>query len=352
MKLSVCMIVKNEEANIIQALKSTQGVHEVIVVDTGSSDRTVELAEAWGAKVYFYEWNESFSDARNYAASKASGQYIAMLDADECLSDHFFVNIGKHFERYNDVPAAIIIQNENDQESTRHRAVRVYPNLERFCFDGDVHEQLFDSVSGDLAESQDCDALIYHYGYQSKQYENKGKYERYLALYDKAIKDNPYNGYMHYQLGKLYYSNEKYAEAYHAFSRSAELAEMNRFYYPVMLVQLGYTLKHLGYSKEAYQLLEPLADQYPNYPDLAFLLGTLAMDIGKLDRIEHYYKEALNIGDTDKYSTIVGNGSFRAAYNLGVFYEVTGNKEQAQFYYRLAAKSGFQPSIDRLLVIS
>lgn len=350
MELSICMIVKNEEANIIQALKSTQGVHEVIVVDTGSTDRTVELAESWGAKVYFYEWNESFSDARNYAASKASGRYIAMLDADECLSDHFIENIGKHFERYNYVPAAIIIQNVNDQEITRHRTVRVYPNLERFCFNGDVHEQLFDN--GDLAVSQDCDALIYHYGYQSKQYEIKGKYERYLALYDKAIKDNPNNGYMHYQLGKLYYSNEKYTEAYEAFSKSAELAEMNRFYYPVMLVQLGYTLKYLGYSEEAYQLLEPFAVQYPKYPDLAFLLGSLAMDIGKLDRIEHYYKEALNIGDTDKYSTIVGNGSFRAAYNLGVFYEVTGNKEQAQFYYGQAAKSGFQPAIDRLLVIS
>lgn len=350
MELSVCMIVKNEEDVLEQALNSTRGVYEVIVVDTGSSDRTVQLAEVWGAKVFSYDWNESFSDARNYAASKADGQFIVMLDADERLSDNFLECINNHVERYNQTPAAVIIQNENDLESTRHRAVRVYPNMDRFRFKGMVHEQLCEN--DDFALSHDSDALIYHYGYQSKQYKTKGKYERYLYLYKSDLEINPENGYMYYQLGKLYYSNGKYAEAYEAFSQSAELAEMNRYYYPVMLVQLGYTLKQLGYSEEAYELLEPMAQQYPKYPDLAFLLGALSMDIGNLDRIEHYYKEALNIGDTDKYSTIVGNGTFRAAYNLGVFYEVTGKKEQAQSYYRQAAKSGFQPAIDRLLIIS
>ena len=83
-RLSQCMIVKNEETNIERALSWGKDiVHEQIVVDTGSTDRTVELARAMGAKVYDFEWIDDFAAAKNYAISKASGEWIAFLDADE-----------------------------------------------------------------------------------------------------------------------------------------------------------------------------------------------------------------------------------------------------------------------------
>ena len=78
------MIVKNEETNIERALSWGKDiVYEQIVVDTGSTDRTVELARAMGAKVYDFEWIDDFAAAKNYAISKASGEWIAFLDADE-----------------------------------------------------------------------------------------------------------------------------------------------------------------------------------------------------------------------------------------------------------------------------
>ena len=83
-RLSQCMIVKNEEKNIERALSWGKDiVYEQIVVDTGSTDRTVELARAMGAKVYDFEWIDDFAAAKNYAISKASGEWIAFLDADE-----------------------------------------------------------------------------------------------------------------------------------------------------------------------------------------------------------------------------------------------------------------------------
>ena len=85
--ISQCMIVKNEEENIERALSWGKGiVSEQIVVDTGSEDRTVEIARAMGAKVYTFAWTDDFSAAKNYALSKAEHEWVAFLDADEYFS--------------------------------------------------------------------------------------------------------------------------------------------------------------------------------------------------------------------------------------------------------------------------
>jgi len=86
-RLSQCMIVKNEEKNIEKALGWAKGIaFEQIVVDTGSTDRTVEIAEKLGAKIFHFEWINDFSAAKNFAIEQASGNWIAFLDADEYLS--------------------------------------------------------------------------------------------------------------------------------------------------------------------------------------------------------------------------------------------------------------------------
>ncbi len=89
--LSLCMIVKNEEENIGRCLASVKPVvDEMIVVDTGSTDRTIDIAKAFGAQVYDFEWTNNFAEARNFSLSKAAGDWILVLDADEVISslDH------------------------------------------------------------------------------------------------------------------------------------------------------------------------------------------------------------------------------------------------------------------------
>ena len=82
--ISQCMIVKNEEKNIRRALSwAKEIVQEQVVVDTGSTDRTVEIAESMGAKIFYFEWCDDFSAAKNYAIEQAAGDWIAFLDADE-----------------------------------------------------------------------------------------------------------------------------------------------------------------------------------------------------------------------------------------------------------------------------
>lgn len=86
--ISLCMIVKNEEMHITRCLKSVADlVDEIIVVDTGSEDRTVEIVSQYTAKIYSYPWQEDFSDARNYSFSKASMDFCMWMDADDVLEE-------------------------------------------------------------------------------------------------------------------------------------------------------------------------------------------------------------------------------------------------------------------------
>ena len=85
-KLSACLIVKNEEQRLAQCLDSLRSLaNEIIVVDTGSSDRTVTIAQEYQARVFHFAWNDDFSQARNYAIAQAKGEWILVIDADELL---------------------------------------------------------------------------------------------------------------------------------------------------------------------------------------------------------------------------------------------------------------------------
>ena len=86
-KISVCMIAKNEEGCIAKALASVGDyVDEIILVDTGSTDKTCQIASSYGAKIYHHIWNNDFSESRNYSLNYATGDWILVLDADETIN--------------------------------------------------------------------------------------------------------------------------------------------------------------------------------------------------------------------------------------------------------------------------
>ena len=90
-RLSICLITKNEEAHLARCLESVRGLHDdLVVVDTGSSDRTVDIARAFGARLFEFAWQDDFSRARNFCIEQAAGDWILSLDADEsiALRDH------------------------------------------------------------------------------------------------------------------------------------------------------------------------------------------------------------------------------------------------------------------------
>lgn len=347
MKFSICMIVKNEEANLHRALQSIPHDCEVIIVDTGSTDRTIEIASSFGAVIAEFQWIDDFAAARNYSVSLAMGDYILVMDADEQLPGNTMTLLESYVKERPESAGTVFIDNIVQGEITRHRMVRMFPNDQRFYFKGMVHEEVW--CNGKKAPFEDTGLVITHFGYVVEEYIAKKKEERYLQLYEKQLLDNPNDGYMNYQMGKLLFSMQRYHAAEQFLYKSAEQNEEFKLYYPPMLVMLGYALEAQGRSKEAERLLQPCLNQFPDYPDLPFLLGVLAMNTGNIQHIEFYFLQAMQIGETNKYSSVRGVGSFKAAFNLGIYYELIGSSEYAADYYQYAANQHFIPAQERLL---
>jgi glycosyltransferase involved in cell wall biosynthesis len=350
MLVSVCMIVRDEEINLECALNSIPKSFEKVVVDTGSTDNTIEIAKKLGAKVGSFKWMDDFAAARNYSISLAGGKYILIMDADEVLTRDIEKQVERFIAIYPDQAGAVNIENKIKEETHKHRMVRFFPNRKSYTFNGVVHETLYDN--GHPSDFKSSEISIYHYGYQEELYADGIKMNRYLKLYNKHLDVNPYDGYMLYQLGKLYYSQRDLRGALNALERCLEVNEKDRLYYPVMLVMMGYVLKDMGQSKLAEELLIPFQSEYPHYPDLPFLLGSLAMETGKIVDIEAHYLRALQIGETTKYSSVDGVGSYKAEYNLAVYYEVTGSINKALHYYKATALSNYLPAQKRLLKLT
>jgi len=188
------MIVKNEEDNIERALSWAKPVaFEQIVVDTGSTDKTVELAQKAGAKVYHYKWINDFGAAKNYAIEKATGNWIAFLDADEYLVPEDAAMLIKRLQRIKDGPdmknnTTILSMpwvhlDDNFEATSIDVQTRIFRNIKELRYVGRIHEQV--SVYGKIKKIDDIS--IMHTGYAETEYKKKGKAERNIKLLRKEL---------------------------------------------------------------------------------------------------------------------------------------------------------------------
>lgn len=328
------------------ALESIPAEYEIVIVDTGSTDRTIEIAREYTGQVFEFKWKNDFSAARNFCSSKATGDYILIMDADERLSANALQVLKEFIRCHPSLAGTVTIENIMKDEIKRHRMVRFYPNHHSYTFSGTVHEQVF--LNGKPAPFQNTDLIVTHHGYDAAYYTEKSKAERYLPLYIEHLKKYPQDGYMLYQLGKLYNGMNNLAEAERYLMESKRYGDQANLYYPVMLVLLGYVLQATNRSNEAMNMLKKAESHYPKFPDLPFLMGLLAMDTGEVQEIERCFLGALAIGETSHYTSVAGVGSYKAAYNLGIFYELTGNIHKAKHYYTKAALLEYNPAKARL----
>lgn len=230
------MIVKNEEKNIERALSWGKGfVWEQIVVDTGSVDRTVELAKKMGAKVVEFPWIDDFS-AANYALEQAGGDWIAFLDADEYFSEKEAKKImpllqSVHQNQKVDLIRSNIAHLNSDGEiieiSLQDRIFRNDPDL-RYQYR--IHEELYHRGKNGLgvlnAEKQ---IMILHTGYNESKEKDLEKSERNIRLLKMELEENPKNINCFTYLGDAYGIRGQLAEAlaYHRKAISESVPERN-----------------------------------------------------------------------------------------------------------------------------
>lgn len=204
--LSACLITKNEAARLPRCLDSLVGVvDEVVVVDTGSSDNTVEIAKAHGARVSTFSWIDDFSAARNVALDLARGQWILSIDADEWLRPGSSAALRAALDRVDVLAFKVTLWNHLDGE--RHeeeRLTRLFRRDPRIRFEGRVHEQ----VTETLAPLVDAEhrwielegVALEHDGYLRTIMIERGKEKRNIALLERAVIEAPKDAYLRYKL--------------------------------------------------------------------------------------------------------------------------------------------------------
>lgn len=213
--ITLSMIVKNEESTLPRCLNSVQGVvDEIVIVDTGSTDRTIEIAKSFNAKVFQLEWSNDFSAARNFALKNSNGDFILYMDADEELSTSSINLIQKLSHRKERIGYFCTIKSLDDysKQTNSIRYVRFFRNSPEIKFSGKVHEQITDSLIKNHYEIIHSDIEIIHHGYNISKDEKKVKAERNLKLLLDDYQSNS-NSYLAFQIAQSYFILENFEQA-------------------------------------------------------------------------------------------------------------------------------------------
>jgi glycosyltransferase involved in cell wall biosynthesis len=207
------MIVKNEEKYLEGCLESARPfVDEIVIVDTGSTDKTVEIAKKYDAKIFTYAWTGNFSSARNESLKHSTSDWILYLDADERIIDGAAL---KKYVSNNQIWAyTLLVRGKVHMPSGIVDQEMAYPRLFRrhhkIRFEGHVHEQITPSIIR-LGKKIECsDVVIDHLGYSVSAEINTEKAKRNITLLKSQLEKQPNNEYVKYQLGNSYVVIKEY----------------------------------------------------------------------------------------------------------------------------------------------
>jgi len=200
------MIVKNEEANLRECLESVaEIVDEIVLVDTGSTDATLKIAEEFNATIYHFNWINDFSAARNYALSKSTGDWILYLDADERLDSRSKQELSHLLSNQNLVGVNCLINNVDEITGTPKfmKYIRLFRNSQNIRFSGKAHEQIEMSLAQNNYSIIESKIEIIHLGYNVGVFELKKKAKRNLMPLLEEYKEN-HSSYYAFQLANTY----------------------------------------------------------------------------------------------------------------------------------------------------
>jgi tetratricopeptide (TPR) repeat protein len=343
--MALVMIARNEARCIARCLDSVAPwVDQMIVLDTGSTDQTINIARQCGAEVYHFEWCDDFSAARNAALDHSRADWNLVLDADEWLmaggpSLRTIAEQEAPFTDQNFV-GAVLIESAFDNNQRREEAsswlTRLLPKGVRF--EGSVHEQPIHQQPRKL-----IDLLIGHDGYEPQQLEKKKG--RNHALLERALKAHPDDPYLHYQYGKECEVARLFVEAVKHYRLALKQADPALAWHHDLVVRMLFCLKMTGQFEEGMLLAQTMEAHYKSSPDFYFVLGDLLLDMAlshpqqaaqSLHLIEDCWLTCLKLGEHPEWEGAVkGRGSVLARHNLHVFYQSIGDEQKAKLYQPL-----------------
>jgi glycosyltransferase involved in cell wall biosynthesis len=341
-KLSLAMIVKNEARCLARCLQSVRGVaNEIVVADTGSTDDTVKIASEFGAKVSRFDWISDFAAARNFALAQTTGDWILILDADEWASKTLAQEIRKFIAGPPQIGRLKIVSDFRHHGQTLQSSTfvsRLFPHGAKF--EGRIHEQIVSDLPRVNLRGE-----LWHDGYLETK-----KSERNVKLLQAELAREPRSAYLQFQLALEFTSLGQPQNAFACLQAARAAMQPSDPFAPNVIVDFLYAAMELKNFEAGLDAIRASEDWLADFPDFHLVCGLFYMryigsnpakHIADVPKIEQSFRRSLAIGETDKYKSVHGAGSFLANYNLGVFYHAFGDDARARPCLESAAQQNY-----------
>ncbi|MGV3614785.1 MAG: glycosyltransferase [Fimbriimonas sp.] len=357
--ISLCMIVRNEERVLRDCLQSARPFfQQIIVVDTGSDDATLEIARSEGAEVYEFPWTESFSEARNESLRYARGKWCFWMDADDTLPFGSGVEILRSaLEAPSEIVAFVVPVQFTDQGTaagTRVDHVKLFRNLPGIQFEGRIHEQNLGSlreIGGDVAR---CDAVVLHSGYDTSPDGQERKRQRDYRLLELDHQERPGHPFVLFNLGMTDHFTGRHPEAISWLRKSIEVSRAEESHIRKAYALLAGSHRLMDRSDLALAALEEGLQAVGSDPELHFLAGCVLTDLARFEEARDHYL-AMPCDVSGHFSSIdTGILTFKRNHNLGLVFQALGDYDaaRAQFLEALGHRPLFEPAAAELFRIA
>ncbi len=345
-RLALVMIAKNEEGSIARALRSAEShVDQMIVLDTGSSDATRQIAQDCGAEVYEFAWNDDFGAARNAALAHSDADWNLVLDADEWLEggqatlgpDVLPPGVGAFL---GEIRIASLMDDGATGGIGQSWIARVLPRQVRYA--GRIHEQPQSSLPHVRLPLN-----VGHDGYTAENLARKGARNEVLLM--RELETLPQDAYLWFQLAKEHQARGRPQQAAICFAEALRLAPGDARYRHALIVRTLIALKANDQLGEALALADTEVVHWSESPDFYFVIGDLYLEAASQNperALDHFlpvaesaWKRCLEIGERpDLDGAVAGRGGHMAAHNLAIFYQTLGRSNEAAEYAALATR--------------
>lgn len=344
--ISVCIIARNEEKNIEKCLLPLKKYPvEIIIADTGSTDRTKEIASRYADKLLDFSWINDFSAARNFSIANASNDWVLVLDCDEFLEEFDWDQTQTLIHSYPDSVGQLsrinLCHTRNGADTILTDPVERLFNRKNYYYTGTIHEQLTSKSSQPMTAFQ-FPMTLTHIGYLGTPEEIEAKAKRNIDLLVLELKNHPKDPYLYYQLGESYSLKNDYETAYQYYDRGFGLEVDEKLdYVQIMIVSYGYSMLYTGRIEKALTLAG-VYDAFCENADFVFMMGNIYLKARENAKALLEFIKATTLSKHFQE----GTNSFRAFHNIGCIYEAYGDINMAKTFFEKA--ENFPLSVERL----
>lgn len=335
--ISLCMIARDNERTLPAALgTAAPWFDELVVVDTGSKDRTQEIARSHGAKVVEFPWCDDFAAARNRCLEAARSEWAFWMDSDDTLSEENGRRIRELVcspgaDRVHGFVVQVHCGSDPGAGVTVVDHVKLLRNLPAIRFEGRIHEQVLPSIrrlGGDVGWS---DIFVSHTGADYSAAGRARKLDRDLRILGKDLAERPGHPFVPFNLGMTQTNAGHHGAAVESLTRCIQASQTGESHTRKAYALLATALIHASQADEARRRCWEGLGRYPGDPEVLFLSGNLAQADGRLADAEAAYRGILEHPHGRHFSSMdAGINGFKTRQNLAAVLEENGRWSEAE----------------------